>query len=204
MLMSSNASALTTDRRNHDLYRMRDLSGRLLYIGVTNGGLRRFMEHAKDKTWWREVSTIDVEHVHCSRSAIELLEREAIQNERPLYNVVHNVAPTPQHAGSTAAPWPRGTEDVADILDRIGAPLDVTQRAARKAILDGNHRAAADALRAAIRYRQERAAIMQFAPNDRPRVERRPAPIDPSTGRAQLGGFARPWAPPAAPTGGEG
>jgi predicted GIY-YIG superfamily endonuclease len=80
----------TTDRRLHDIYRMRDLSGRLLYVGVTNGGLRRFMEHAKDKTWWREVASIDIEHIHCSRSVIEAVEREAIQNERPLYNVVHN------------------------------------------------------------------------------------------------------------------
>lgn len=70
---------------------MRDLSGRLLYVGVTNGGLRRFMEHAKDKTWWREVAQIDVEHVHCSRRVIEDIEREAIRTERPLYNVAHNV-----------------------------------------------------------------------------------------------------------------
>lgn len=83
-------ASVRDDRRLHDIYRMRDLSGRLLYIGVTNGGLRRFMEHAKDKTWWREVTTIDIEHVHCSRSVIETIEREAIQAERPLYNVVHN------------------------------------------------------------------------------------------------------------------
>lgn len=83
------------DRRNHDLYRMRDLSGRLLYIGVTNGGLRRFMEHSKDKTWWREVDTINVEHVHCSRQSIEMLEREAIRSERPIYNVAHNSEPLP-------------------------------------------------------------------------------------------------------------
>lgn len=76
--------------RNHDIYRMRDLSGRLLYIGVTNGGLRRFMEHSRDKTWWREVSTIDVEHVHCRREVIERIERDAIKDERPLYNIVHN------------------------------------------------------------------------------------------------------------------
>jgi len=88
-------STVTDDRRNHDLYRMRDLSGRLLYIGVTNGGLRRFMEHSKDKTWWREVDTINVEHVHCSRQAIEMLEREAIKSESPLYNVAHNNEPLP-------------------------------------------------------------------------------------------------------------
>jgi len=88
-------STAIDDRRNHDLYRMRDLSGRLLYIGVTNGGLRRFMEHSKDKTWWREVDTINVEHVHCSRQAIEMLEREAIKSERPLYNVAHNNEPLP-------------------------------------------------------------------------------------------------------------
>jgi len=86
----SNPTRCDDHRRNHDLYRMRDLSGRLLYIGVTNGGLRRFMEHAKDKTWWLEVASIDIEHVHCSRQAIEMLEREAIKSESPLYNVTHN------------------------------------------------------------------------------------------------------------------
>lgn len=86
---------MDSDQRLHDIYRMRDLSGRLLYVGVTNGGLRRFMEHSKDKTWWREVAQIDVEHVHCSRAIIEAIEREAIKTERPLYNVIHNAWAAP-------------------------------------------------------------------------------------------------------------
>ena len=99
----SSASSITAARL-HDIYRMRDLSGRLLYIGVTNGGLRRFMEHSKDKTWWREVAQIDVEHIHCSRMVIEAVEREAIGTERPLYNVTHNrVAELPPPTRALAA-----------------------------------------------------------------------------------------------------
>lgn len=108
-------TSVRDERRLHDIYRMRDLSGRLLYIGVTNGGLRRFMEHAKDKTWWREVAQIDVEHVHCSRPVIESIEREAIRSERPLYNVVHNV-----DRGELPAPTPNFTTDGATfILDDV-------------------------------------------------------------------------------------
>lgn len=89
------------DRRLYDLYRMHDISGRLLYVGVSNAGLRRFGEHSKDKTWWREVSRIDVEHAFCTRSVIEQMERDAIKAEQPLYNVVHNA-----DTGNTFTPSP--------------------------------------------------------------------------------------------------
>ena len=69
---------------------MRDLSGRLLYVGVTRNGLQRFIEHSRDKSWWQEVATIQVEHIMCSRSLAEQYEREAIISERPLYNIAHN------------------------------------------------------------------------------------------------------------------
>lgn len=81
-----------SERRLFDLYRMTDHSGRLLYIGISNDSLRRSKEHSKDKGWWREVANIAIEHVHCSRGMVEQLEREAIIDEKPLYNVVHNRA----------------------------------------------------------------------------------------------------------------
>ncbi|WP_395159053.1 hypothetical protein [Ilumatobacter sp.] len=95
-LMAASLADPTDDRRLHDLYRMYDIAGRLLYVGVTNGGLRRFMEHSKDKTWWREVDSIKVEHAHCTRSVIERMERDAIVAESPLYNVAHNHGIAPQ------------------------------------------------------------------------------------------------------------
>ena len=119
-------STVTDDRRNHDLYRMRDLSGRLLYIGVTNGGLRRFMEHSKDKTWWREVDTINVEHVHCSRQAIEMLEREAIKSESPLYNVTHN----------QGQPLP---DPVAPVAPALPAPINEAHPSEHAEIVNGLH-----------------------------------------------------------------
>lgn len=79
-----------SERRLFDLYRMTDHSGRLLYIGISNDSLRRSKEHSKDKTWWREVANIEIEHIHCSRSMVEQLEREAIVDESPIYNVKHN------------------------------------------------------------------------------------------------------------------
>lgn len=112
------------DRRLHDIYRMRDLSGRLLYVGVTNGGLRRFMEHSKDKTWWREVTQIDVEHVHCSRSVIEMIEREAIQAEAPLYNVAHNRTTELPTLGDGALPTWLEDHPMSDARPTASSPID--------------------------------------------------------------------------------
>jgi hypothetical protein len=114
--MPGDSSAATTDRRNHSLYRMRDISGRLLYVGRSNNGLRRFMEHSKDKTWWREVATIDVEHVFCSLEVISALEMETIKAERPLYNVTGNV--TPQPAPSAALPRPLAPAPIDPLTGR--------------------------------------------------------------------------------------
>jgi len=120
--MPGDSSAATTDRRNHSLYRMRDISGRLLYVGRSNNGLRRFMEHSKDKTWWREVATIDVEHVFCSLEVISALEMETIKAERPLYNVAGNVAPAVAPRGLPApvvVPDADGTDKlIGEIAER--------------------------------------------------------------------------------------
>jgi predicted GIY-YIG superfamily endonuclease len=162
------------ERRLHDIYRMRDLSGRLLYVGVTNGGLRRFMEHAKDKTWWREVATIDIEHVHCTRPVIEAMEREAIQLERPLYNVTHNVSraelPPPPPVN------PPTVTEVAELvrkLDVLGVPDSASRRQIIVSLRSAGLSARYSVIVGAQSYRHRRA--QQYAP----------------TGRAALGGRAR-------------
>lgn len=39
----------------HALYRFRDDSGALLYVGITNNPGRRWTEHQKSKPWWHQV-----------------------------------------------------------------------------------------------------------------------------------------------------
>jgi len=125
--MAASLADPTDDRRLHDLYRMYDIAGRLLYVGVTNGGLRRFMEHSKDKTWWREVDSIKVEHAHCTRSVIERMERDAIVAESPLYNVAHNHGIAPQTACvavSRPLATPAGSWSASGLIARVATAPD--------------------------------------------------------------------------------
>jgi len=71
------------------LYRLRDASGRLLYVGISEAPLRRWAEHSKDKPWWPLVTTFTLQWFD-SRNRALVAEARAIHTEKPLHNVVHN------------------------------------------------------------------------------------------------------------------
>lgn len=73
------------------LYRLRDASDQLLYIGVSDAPLRRWVEHSKDKPWWPRVVAFAFEW-YDSRTEALRVEACAIRTERPLYNQIHNRA----------------------------------------------------------------------------------------------------------------
>lgn len=73
---------------NAIVYRFRDASGRLLYVGATSAGPKRWGEHALVQPWWPEVATVQVEH-HDSLDAAFAAEASAIRTEDPLHNHVH-------------------------------------------------------------------------------------------------------------------
>jgi predicted GIY-YIG superfamily endonuclease len=78
------------------LYRFYDLDDHLLYVGISDDLGRRLDQHARGKTWWRDVAIVRVQH-HPDRASVREAERLAIQTEHPLHNVVHAVprpAPT--------------------------------------------------------------------------------------------------------------
>lgn len=81
---SASVSAGTT------LYRFFDAAGRLLYVGITDRGPRRWREHMVTQPWWDDVASSTIEHVG-DRVAAEEAERIAIQTEKPLHNVVYAV-----------------------------------------------------------------------------------------------------------------
>lgn len=92
----------------HILYRFFDIDEVLLYVGITNNPARRWAKHEKDKSWWLEVTDIQLEHFN-SREEVEKAEIEAIKNEKPLYNIKHSLGvgsfgPKPRvcSCGSTA------------------------------------------------------------------------------------------------------
>lgn len=79
------------DDRPHVLYRLFTKDGALLYVGITDRGPRRWVEHARTKPWFGSVARFHIERFD-TRAELEAREVEAIQAERPLYNVIHNPA----------------------------------------------------------------------------------------------------------------
>lgn len=73
------------------LYRLYAADGALLYVGIADSWPSRMRQHARQKPWWTEVTTVRLEH-HPLRGVAERAERAAIQSERPRHNITHNDA----------------------------------------------------------------------------------------------------------------
>lgn len=91
------------------LYRFFDQAGALLYVGVAANPLARLNQHAIEKLWIDDVSTITLEHFDTRRAALDA-EHAAIRIERPRHNQHLNEA-NPDRAPFALRPWsyPRGT-----------------------------------------------------------------------------------------------
>ena len=79
-------------RCKNGLYRFYDGDRQLLYIGTTTfvwGTPERWYQHRTSAKWWRLAAYLSVEYLARDLDRFEI-EREAIRNERPLFNVVHN------------------------------------------------------------------------------------------------------------------
>lgn len=122
-----------------DLYRFFDVHDVLLYVGISLNAAQRASQHRTDKHWWPEVHRMEVEHLVCDRGAAIVIERNAILNEAPLYNVMHNTpimlslgdGPIAFDAlvdlGITDAVgmgWPYGRFDAAVLLNDIAKAMN--------------------------------------------------------------------------------
>ena len=81
-------------RRRTALYRLFDIEGRLLYVGIAFDPQTRWHGHSSTKSWWNEVDRREVEW-HDTRSRALGAEAEAILNEAPLYNIAGTEEPPP-------------------------------------------------------------------------------------------------------------
>lgn len=82
----------TPDRKNTptSLYRYYDSQGLLLYVGVTQQGYIRGLQHAQAPApWWPSVSRQEVEHF-ATRAEALAAEVSAIETLRPLFNLAHS------------------------------------------------------------------------------------------------------------------
>ena len=72
------------------LYRYFDKDGRLIYVGITRDVWRREAEHSCSH--WFHLSVRKETEEYSSRYKAEQAELQAIQDKKPLYNVVGQVA----------------------------------------------------------------------------------------------------------------
>ncbi len=76
-----------TGPRHYDLYRLHNSDGDLLYIGMTCQIDERLMQHSREKSWYSEVSSTELEPFGNYQDAFNA-ELRAIEAEKPIYNVV--------------------------------------------------------------------------------------------------------------------
>ena len=78
----------TTQEGFTQLYRHWDDAGRLLYVGISYHALYRLSQHSKVSHWYKDITRVTLENYSCREEALSA-ERNAIQSEKPLYNIVH-------------------------------------------------------------------------------------------------------------------
>lgn len=78
----------------HKLYRHYSADGELLYIGITARVPDRFAAHSRLSPWWSDVTRIEIA-TYPTRESVLRAEAEAIQAERPRYNIRHKAEPEP-------------------------------------------------------------------------------------------------------------
>jgi hypothetical protein len=71
------------------LYRQFDKDRRLLYIGKSVRVGCRYSLHFKESHWFRQVTTTEFQWFD-NATELGIAEIEAIQKEKPLYNIAHN------------------------------------------------------------------------------------------------------------------
>jgi excinuclease UvrABC nuclease subunit len=75
----------TPDPGPTDLYRVYDVVGRLLYVGISTDARRRIRQHRRTKSWAGLLYRVDVER-HRTRAEALREEQHVIQTEHPLFN----------------------------------------------------------------------------------------------------------------------
>ena len=104
------------------IYKYFDEYGVLIYVGITNGGIRRQREHNKDKSWWQYVASQTVEH-HESRGVALEREAELICTHQPPFNTQHN----PRHKAAQAS-----YQAFRKLPELDKSPLEIVKDAAKE------------------------------------------------------------------------
>lgn len=86
---------LSIERERHEtektcLYRHFDKAGRLLYVGIARDHQSRLKSHSRYSDWKYDIATVTIEYFDTRQEASKA-EIRAIQTERPLHNIVHQL-----------------------------------------------------------------------------------------------------------------
>lgn len=143
------------------LYRLFDAAGTLLYVGISSDPKVRWINHAGKKDWFPQVAATTFQWFD-TRASAEAAEVEAIKAERPLHNIIHNVA--------RSAPASRPKRLLPDLPPRDPRLVDlvslheaadiigVTRQYAHRLVMRGELRGA----RAGDTWVFRRAAVQQY------------------------------------------
>lgn len=88
-VISSAGMAAPASTGDHLVYVLHDARGVLLYVGITDRGPVRLVEHYRTKPWFPQVHRVEFERYE-TRAASEAREKYLIQTRAPLHNIVHN------------------------------------------------------------------------------------------------------------------
>lgn len=97
----------------HDVYRIRDKHGVLLYVGCSVNAFKRVTQHKHEyQPWFPLAATVDIEQ-YPDRTTARYVEAHAIQNEAPRWNRARE-----------AMALVRGAHLVPEVLDELwGIPI---------------------------------------------------------------------------------
>lgn len=99
------------------LYRHYNVNGTLLYVGISSRHLVRLGSHAENADWRDMIATVKVEHFDSREEAL-VAEREAIQSEEPLFNLVH--APAGSRTGMLRRAFRQiDLDEIEEFVDEI-------------------------------------------------------------------------------------
>jgi len=71
------------------LYRHFNSKDELMYIGISLSTVARLSQHKEHSHWFSDITKVTIEKYE-TREEVLLAEKQAIQTEKPLYNIKHN------------------------------------------------------------------------------------------------------------------
>ena len=93
---------------HHWIYFLYTVDHDLLYVGITNNGVGRLIQHGNEKQWWPQVDHVKIEHVQTREEALHR-EAEVIHELEPPFNLA--IPRRPESLAEARYPKPRSVAE---------------------------------------------------------------------------------------------